>query len=221
MKKIVVFASGTKKGGGSGFQELVENSRTGILMADIVAVVSNRANGGVRRRAEKLGVPFVYFSGPPWQADQYERIVREHSADLVVLSGWLKLVERLDPCKTINIHPGPLPRFGGKGMYGHNVHEAIMAAFHRGEIEFTAVSMHFVSEKYDEGPVFFQYAISIREDDTAESLAERVNKIEHGWQSWITNLVVQGEISWDGKNPKSLVVPPWYNFNHFNPPSLA
>jgi len=212
MKKIIVFASGTKEGGGSGFQELVENSHAGILNASIVAVVSNHANGGVKRRADNLGIPFVYFSGP-WQDDQYVKIVQEYQPDLISLSGWLKTVKGLDPRKTINIHPGPLPRFGGAGMYGHHVHEAVIVAFRKGEIMSSAVTMHFVTEKYDEGPIFFQYPVLIREEDTLESLAERVNKIEHGWHSWVTNLVVHGQISWDGRNPETLIVPSWYNFH--------
>lgn len=212
MKKIIVFASGSKQGGGSGFRELVENSLTGILNAEISAVCSNYPNGGVRNLSNKFGIPFVYFKGP-WTAARYQSIVDFHEVDFVVLSGWLKLVKGLDPQKTINIHPGPLPRFGGDGYYGHYVHQAVIEAFCRGEVTQSVVSMHFVTEKYDEGPVFFQYPILIRSDDTAESLAKRVNKIEHGWQSWVTNLVINGEIYWDGKDPESLVVPSWYSFH--------
>jgi folate-dependent phosphoribosylglycinamide formyltransferase PurN len=72
--------------------------------------------------------------------------------------------------------------------------------------------MHFVTDKYDRGPVFFRYPVLIRPDEMPESLGARVNKIEHTWQSFITNLVLNGEISWDGVDPKSLTVPSWYNF---------
>lgn len=207
--RILVFASGAKDGGGSGFQELVENTRTGVLDAEIAGVVSNHENGGVRQRAERLGVEFEYFPGP-FEAQGYAKIVERFGPDLICLSGWLKPTVGLDPCKTINIHPGPLPRFGGKGYYGHHVHEAVMEAYRKGEIKCSAVSMHFVTEKYDEGPVFFRYPVLIREDDTPETLAERVNKIEHGWQSWVTNLVLEGKISWDGKDPNSLRLPDWF-----------
>ncbi|MBI5766046.1 phosphoribosylglycinamide formyltransferase [Candidatus Falkowbacteria bacterium] len=210
--RIVVFASGTAEGGGSSFQELVENSRTGVLNADIVAVVSNHANGGVCKRAEKLGVPFIHFPGP-WEACDYQAAVNLAGAQWCILSGWLKLVKGLDPRRTINIHPGPLPEFGGRRMYGHFVHEKVIAAYRMGQIKKSAVSMHFVTEKYDKGPIFFRYPVLIRPDDTPETLAERVNKIEHGWQSLITNLVVHGQISWDGKNRKSLKVPDGYQFH--------
>lgn len=210
-KKILVFASGGKESGGSGFRELVENSKSGVLEAEIIAVVSNHENGGVRKTADEFNIPSVHFTGP-WEAEEYQRIVEKFKPDLISLSGWLKIAKGLDPAKTINIHPAPLPKFGGAGMYGHYVHEAVMKAYQKGEIKNSAVTMHFVTEKYDEGPVFFRYPVFIRKEDTAETLAKRVNKIEHSWQSYITNLVVEGKIRWDGKNPSSLVVPEGYYF---------
>ncbi|MDP4001826.1 MAG: formyltransferase family protein [bacterium] len=208
MKKLLVFASGGKESddGGSGFQELVENSRSGVLEAEIVAVVSNHEHGGVRTRADKLGVPFIYFPLPR-EAEDYQRIVAETKADFVSLSGWLKMVKGLDPTRTINIHPGDAKRFGGAGMYGHFVHKAVMEAYRAGTVKCSAVTMHFVTEKYDDGPDIFRYPVAIRPDDTSETLAKRANKIEHAWQSYITNLVVKGEISWDGVNPGSLKIP--------------
>lgn len=219
MPKLIIFASGTKDGGGSGFLELVENMKTGVLSAEIVAVVSNHPDGGVKKIADQSEINFHYFSGP-FEAEEYQKIIEQYQADFVALSGWLKLVKRLDPKKTINIHPGPLPQFGGNGMYGHFVHEAVIEAFKKGEVKSSAVTMHFVTECYDEGPVFFQYSVLIRENDTAETLAARVNKIEHAWQSFITNLIVQGKISWDGKNPESLVVPDWYKFQRLSSSNL-
>ena len=208
MKKLLIFASGGKDpdDGGSGFQELVENARAGVLEAEIVAVVSSHIHGGVRARADKLGIRFVYFPLPR-EAEDYQHIVTETQADFVALSGWLKMTKGLDPARTLNIHPGDAKRFGGPGMYGHFVHEAVMAAYAKGEVACSAVTMHFVTEKYDEGPVIFRYPVAIRRDDTPETLAKRVNKIEHAWQSYITNLVIRGDISWDGKNPSTLKVP--------------
>lgn len=229
-KKIIIFASGTKDGGGSGFENLVNATKNGILDADILAVISNHQNGGVREKADRLGIPFIYFpafaparadkpASPAAQnatpdkfgtAENYQNLTE--GADLVCLSGWLKLVTGLDPQKTINIHPGPLPRFGGAGMYGHFVHEAVIEAYKKGEIDLktgkpithSAVSMHFVTEKYDEGPLFFSHQVEILPDDSAETLAKRVLAAEHKWQPVITNKVLHGEISWDGHNPSSL-----------------
>ena len=99
-------------------------------------------------------------------------------------------------------------------MYGHHVHEAVIEAFKRGEVKYSAVSMHFVTEGYDRGPVFFDLKIKIEDDDTPESLGQRVNHAEHRWQSVVTNMVVNGLIHWDGKNPKSLETPPGYSIEN-------
>jgi len=194
--RVLVFSSGEEDSGGSGFQELVEFSRTNppVLDAQIVGVISNHKSGGVRRRADALHIPFEYWPGP-YDANGYRTFVEKYKADFVMCSGWLKFVKGLDPARTVNIHPGPLPQFGGARMYGHYVHEAVMAAYHRGEITQSAVTMHFVDEKaYDHGPIIFQMPVLIRPDDDAESLAKRVNEKERAWQSHILNLVVHRQI---------------------------
>jgi phosphoribosylglycinamide formyltransferase-1 len=190
--RVLVFSSGDEKGGGSGFQELVEFSRTEppVLDAQIVGVISNHKKGGVYKRADALRIPFEYWPGP-FDAKGYRLFVEKYRADFVMCSGWLKFVRGLDPAKTVNIHPGPLPRFGGPRMYGHYVHEAVIAAFRQGEIIQSAVTMHFVDETaYDHGPIIFQMPVLIRPDDDAETLAKRVNEKERAWQSYILNLVV-------------------------------
>lgn len=209
--RIVVFASGTKYGGGSGFENLVLAARNCVLRADI-AVVSNHECGGVRERADRLKIPFVYFPAP-WTADRYQAITRRLGFDFVACSGWVKKVLGLDPKITFNIHPGPLPDFGGLGMYGHYVHESVLAAYLAGRITHSAVSMHFVTEEeYDKGPVFFHFPVEIGDTDTADDIGRKVNASEHRWQPVITDMVVHGEISWDGKNPNSLHVPEKYPF---------
>lgn len=210
--RLIVFASGSKTGGGSGFENLVLASRTGALLADILAVVSNHETGGVRTRANRLEIPFVHFPSP-YTAPQYQAIVKQFNANFAALSGWLKLVSGLEAKTTFNIHPGPLPQFGGKGMYGHHVHEAVLANYRRNKLACeSAVSMHFVTKEYDQGPVFFHFPVGILPGDSAESIGARVNATEHLWQAKITNLVVQGKISWDGKDPASLQVPKDYQF---------
>jgi phosphoribosylglycinamide formyltransferase-1 len=201
-KKLIIFASGTKTGGGSGFANLVKASRNGQLEAEIILVVSSHENGGVRNKADALGIPFKYFPGP-YTAENYQAIT--DGADFVSLSGWLKMVRGLNPQTTFNIHPGDTKKFGGPGMYGHYVHEAVMEAYHRGEVTNSAVTMHFVTEKYDEGPVFFQIPVEILPSDTPETLGERVLNTEHTFQPVITNAVLEGRIRWDGKTPESLV----------------
>jgi phosphoribosylglycinamide formyltransferase-1 len=192
---ILVFASGTKNGGGSGFELMVKAARAEppILNAWICAVVTNHFAGGVWQKAAALGVPAEYWAGP-YLAGGYQNLVKYFNADYVMLSGWLKLVAGLDPARTINIHPGPLPRFGGPNLYGHYVHEAVLEAYRRGEITHSAVTMHFVDAKYDRGPVFFARPVAIEPGDTPETLAAKVNRVEHEWQARVLNYVVQGQV---------------------------
>jgi phosphoribosylglycinamide formyltransferase-1 len=197
---ILVFASGTKTGGGSGFETMVRAAQTSppILDAWICAVITNHFAGGVWQKAKALGIPAEYWVGP-YLAPGYQNFVKYFNADYVMLSGWLKLVAGLDPARTINIHPGPLPRFGGPKLYGHHVHEAVMAAYHRGEITHSAVTMHFVDAAYDQGPTLFALPIPIEPDDTPETLAAKVNRAEHTWQPRVLNYVVHGQVRLVGK----------------------
>lgn len=212
MKKLLVFASGDAEHGGSGARKLVENSRKGILNADIVGFVSNHESGGVRKHALDLDIPFYYFRGP-YTSENYQGLVAETGADYVSLSGWVIYVRGLSPNIVFNIHPAPMPKFGGKGWYGRSVHERVLKAFRDGAIDHTEVCMHFVTEDkdgdkekgFDKGPVFFRALVDILIDDTVETLFKRVNMVEHYCQSAITSLVVNGLIKWDGKDERTLV----------------
>jgi folate-dependent phosphoribosylglycinamide formyltransferase PurN len=97
-------------------------------------------------------------------------------------------------------------------MYGHHVHEAVFKAYSAGEITHSAVSMHFVTNEYDRGPVFFHFPVEIFQMDSADDIGKKVNEAEHSLQPLITNMVVQGKISWDGKDPESLRVPKGYKY---------
>lgn len=204
--KLIIFASGTKEGGGSGFENLVKSPD---LDAEIVAVVSNHERGGVRARAEMLGIPFVYFPGP-YDAEHYQKIVADSGAEWVALSGWLRIVKGLDPAKTFNVHPALLSqlggRFGGHGMYGHRIHEAVKEALDAGEITESGFTMHFVTGEIDRGPAFFEHRVPLEKGMNADEIAAAVNRAEHEWQPKVTNAVVHGEIYWDGKDSKSLVI---------------
>lgn len=191
--KLLIFASGSKDGGGSGFENLVEATKSRVLYAEIVGVVSNHKDGGVRKRADKLSIPFIHFS-KPYTSERYEEIIEESRAEFVALSGWLKKISGHDPKKTFNIHPGPLPET--KGLWGHYVHEKALELYKEGKLEKTRISMHFVPDDnaYDSGPVFFTKEVEIKKDDTPDTLAGRVNEAEHKWQPVITNKVLSGEI---------------------------
>lgn len=212
---LLIFASGTSNGGGSGFLNLVKHSLSAFHNYNVVGVVSNHLNGGVREKADREGVRFIHFEGP-WTAEKYQQIANDSGAKYFALSGWLKKVKGLDlntvfNSRTVfNIHPGPLPNFGGIGMHGIHVHEAVLKAYKNGEINYSQVCMHFVTEEFDQGPVFFIKKVPIKNSDTPQSLAERVNKVEHIEQPNITELVVNEKITWDGINPRSLKFPSGY-----------
>jgi len=214
--KILVFASGGKtvaEGGGSGFRELVEFSRTRprVLDADIVGVISNNAEGNVAAIARELRVNSVHWPGP-FTAEGYQYYVKMFNADFVMCSGWLKYVRGLDPRTTFNIHPALLPDFGGPGMWGHHVHEAVMSEYFWGRETQSGFSIHFVTEGnsqdendksgYDKGPIIFQYPVKIRPEDTTETLAKRVNEKERAWQVYVLNLLVHKRIWLEGDGPE-------------------
>jgi phosphoribosylglycinamide formyltransferase-1 len=157
-----------------------------------VGVISHHEHGGVRKHAVELGIPFIPLR--EFDADSYRGIIKDYAADYTCLSGWLKLVRGLDPARTINIRPGPLPRFGGKRMYGHHVHEAVIEAYKKGEVTHSCVTMHFVDAEFDHGAIFFEHPVPILDSDTPETLFTRVNEVEHEWQPLITNRVVNDEI---------------------------
>lgn len=231
--ELLIFASGGKdpKSGGSGFEQLVLASRSGILRAKIVGVVSNHEHGGVRERADRLGVRFIHFP-KPWTGERYEQILKDSGAQWVALSGWLKLVvvrrlgfsgflarlfgknRGLDPRRTFNIHPALLSAlhgiFGGSGMYGYHVHEAVKKELDAGQMSESGFTMHFVTAEYDQGPTIYEYRVPLTPGMSAQEIGAAVNAAEHKFQPIITDDVIHGRISWDGKNPRSLRVPPGY-----------
>ena len=204
MKKILIFATGSKTGGGSGFEVFQEAIKKNVIQdAEVVAVVSNIENGGVRERAHRLGIPFVYFDGKDNTAEQYNRIASQCNADFVFFLGWLLKSSGLDPATTVNIHPSLLPKYGGKGMYGHHVHEAV---FENNE-KFSGCTIHFVTKEFDKGPMIAQIVINVSTAESPEEVGKRVNVQEHEWHPFYANLVIQRDIAWDGINPSSLRIP--------------
>lgn len=208
--KLLVFASGedqkqengtTVFPGGSGFETLVRFTRTNppVLDADVVGVVSNHKHGGVWHKAEKLGIPFHFFDSKEFTAEEYQEIVHDHfrRPDHVTLSGWLKQVHGLDPARTTNIHPALLPHTAG--TYGIGAHQKIIQLIKEGAIPpETAINMHFVTEEYDQGPIFFRFPIPVTEDpddpEAAKKLQQRVLGYEYAHQAAQINRVLRGEV---------------------------
>jgi phosphoribosylglycinamide formyltransferase-1 len=168
--RLAVFASG----GGTTLQNLLDRTRAGTLNAEVVAVVASRPNIGAIDRATAAGVP-VLVAGPGTPAAVSARgfaFAREHSADLVLLAGWLQLVTVPDDYRhrTLNIHPSLLPAFGGHGLYGRRVHEAVLAA----GVRVSGCTVHLVDDAYDTGPIVEQRVIDISGCTTAEEVAKAV-----------------------------------------------
>lgn len=175
--RIAVLVSG----GGTNLQSVIDAVENKTLESEIVLVASNKENAYGLERARKHSIP-AYFINP--KEDDYDgrlqSLLKENKVDLVVLAGYLKIVapslieEYKD--RIINIHPSLLPKFGGKGYYGLNVHKAVIAA---GE-KVSGATVHFVDTGVDTGKIIIQKQLDVMEDDTPESLQSRIlNQIEH------------------------------------------
>lgn len=164
-------------GGGSNLQSLLDTLPAGGP-ATVALVVSNTAKAGGLERARKAGVPAVVLADPADGAE-WLRTLAEHRIDLVVLAGYLKLVPAAVIAtyrgRILNIHPALLPEFGGAGMYGKRVHQAVLDA-RRAE---SGCTVHLVDEVYDRGEILAQARVPVLPGDTAESLAARVLAEEH------------------------------------------
>ncbi|MBN4081728.1 phosphoribosylglycinamide formyltransferase [bacterium AH-315-C07] len=175
LKKIAIIASGS----GSNAQKIMEYFADHVDI-EVSIVLTNNAEAFVVQRADNFEIPSIVFN----KKDLYESDViidrlKKIGIDLVVLAGFLWLVPDniIDafPDRLINIHPALLPKFGGKGMYGMNVHKAVIS---QGETE-SGISIHYVNQNYDEGKVIYQSKFQIKENDTAETIAFKVQQLEH------------------------------------------
>ncbi len=174
-KKIAIFASGT----GTNAQKIVANCRK-YENIEVALIVSNKPDAKVLEFAKQVGIPTLIID---WHSFyETEDILKKfitYSIDFVVLAGFLWLVPQYlvaaFPQRMINIHPALLPKYGGKGMYGMNVHRAVKSA---GETE-TGITIHYVNKHYDDGAIVFQATCSVSSEDTPETIARKVQNLEH------------------------------------------
>jgi formyltetrahydrofolate-dependent phosphoribosylglycinamide formyltransferase len=162
-------------GGGTNLQALLDALRDSTV-ARVARVVASAAGAGALERARGAGVPTVVLTDPE---DPAELVTASGDARLVVLAGYVK---RIPPAavarlrwRVINIHPALLPAFGGPGMYGRRVHEAVLAS----RATLSGATVHYVDEEYDRGPIIAQWPVPVRPHDTPETLAARVLEVEH------------------------------------------
>jgi len=186
MKKVIIFASGS----GSNAQRIIEFSKTEDSNFSVVAIFCNNPSAYVITRAAGLNIPCVLFNKTDLQATNQTSVSRkviEINPDLIVLAGFLWLIPadiiQQFSQKIINIHPALLPKYGGKGMYGERVHEAVI----KHKEKESGITIHYVSENYDEGNIIAQYKCDIIDTDDAEILAQKIHILEHKWFPIVIN----------------------------------
>lgn len=189
--------------GGSNMQAIIDACKSGALKAKPVVVISNNVDSGAIERAKREGIPYYYLSGKthpsPDALDQaiLDQFVR-YNIDIIALAGYMKKLGHKTLShfrgRVLNIHPALLPKFGGAGMWGIHVHEAVIAA---GEKE-SGVTIHFVDENYDTGKIIAQTRVPVMPGDTPETLAARVLEQEHKLYPATLQRIVTGEIPFPG-----------------------
>jgi len=173
MKKIIVFASGS----GTNAENIIKYfSNTEI--AKVVSVFTNNASAKVIERAKNHQIPVEIFSKNELLERNVLQKIQKIDPDLIVLAGFLlkfpeNIIEEY-PNKIINIHPALLPNYGGKGMYGMHIHRAIV----NNKEKETGISIHYVNEHYDEGGIIFQANVALTDEDTPETVAEKIHELE-------------------------------------------
>ena len=189
-------------GGGTNMQAIIDACREGRVDGVPRAVISNSSTSGALERARRAGIPGYHLSSRTHpDADALDRAILEaltaNEVNILCLAGYMKLLgpKTIDAYRgrILNIHPALLPRHGGRGFYGHHVHEAVLAA---GDRE-SGPTVHVVDERYDHGPILAQIKVPVLPDDTPETLAARVLEQEHRIYPDALQAIASGEIDLD------------------------
>ena len=186
---LAIFASGA----GSNAQNIIDHFRTHLFIK-ISLVVCNKSGAGVLTIAEKENIPSLLIEKERFfRGDAYLKELREEKIDFIVLAGFLWKIPltllRNYPGKMINIHPALLPKYGGKGMYGHYVHQAVVAAKEKE----TGITIHYVDELYDHGMIIFQAKCVVEENDNPEMVAQKIHLLEHAHYPRIIEQVIDSQ----------------------------
>lgn len=201
--QLAILASGR----GSNFEAILNNIKQGKLAASIQVVISNKSSAGALEIARQNGIPAVHISKSEFpEQEQFDiqllSILNQYGANFIVLAGYLKMlspfVVRKFKNRILNIHPALLPSFGGKGMYGIHVHEAVLEY----GCKVSGVTVHLVDEAYDTGPPVLQRCVPVQDGDTPEILAARVLKVEHQIYTEALQLFVEDRIEIVGRQVK-------------------
>jgi len=202
--RVGVLASGR----GTNLQSIIDHSESGRIDADVVVVISDKRDAYALERARKHGIP-AYFVDPKGKSrEEHEReidkILREHNVDLVVGAGYMRILSpwfiRRWYGKIINIHPALLPSFKGTDGQGDAL---------RYGVKITGCTTHFMDEEVDHGPIILQAAVIVKDDDTRESLAERILRVEHQLLPRTIQLFAEGRLKIEGRRVKILPGDSW------------
>ena len=174
MKKLAILASGTGTNAERITQYFAEKKT-----AEVKLIITNKEGPGVIERAERLNVPCRVVSSKEFKEGKALQVLKEYDVDFIILAGFLLMVPddilHNYPNRIVNIHPSLLPKYGGKGMYGLRVHEAVLAS---GDTE-SGITIHHVNEHYDQGAIILQAKCPVLPDDTPDTLASRVHQLEY------------------------------------------
>ena len=192
MKQLAIFVSGR----GSNFRNIHAAAELGEIPARMALVVTDKPQCLAADYARDHGIEVVHYPAPDMEPPALVYALKQADIDFIILAGYLKLVPsevvRAYPRAMLNIHPALLPAFGGKGYYGRRVHEAVIAS----GAKVSGVSVHFVDEEYDRGPIVAQVVVPVRPDDTPDALAKRVLKQEHRLYPKVVAALCRGEVRW-------------------------
>ena len=192
---IAVFVSGR----GSNVEAILDHIHQGRLNARVVLMISSSAKAGALELAQRYAIPARVMSQTAYPSEQAYanallQLLAEHGAELVVLAGYLKMIPAAVVTeyrhRMINIHPALLPAFGGKGLYGRHVHEAVLSY----GCKVSGATVHMVEVDYDTGTPLIQRCVAVHEDDTADTLAARVLTVEHQILSEAIQLFADGRV---------------------------
>ncbi|MEQ8907903.1 MAG: phosphoribosylglycinamide formyltransferase [Vicingaceae bacterium] len=182
MSKIAIFASGV----GTNAEQLIRYFNFSQKENEVSLVLSNKADSGVLEKAKELGVETQVFSNKGFEeGKEVVKCLKEASIEVIVLAGFLRKVSdhilHHFKDRIINIHPSLLPLYGGKGMYGRKVHQAVLEN-HENQ---SGISIHLVNEEFDQGKILFQAACKVEKEDTIESLTNKIHQLEHQYFSQV------------------------------------
>ncbi|MDR0546990.1 MAG: phosphoribosylglycinamide formyltransferase [Dysgonamonadaceae bacterium] len=174
--RLALFASGS----GTNAENIVRYFEKSDCVA-VSLILSNKTDAYVHERAKKLDIPSFTFPKLGFENGEVLKLLKENAIDFIILAGFLLKIPgnllQAYPNKILNIHPALLPKYGGKGMYGSHVHEAVVA---NRETE-SGITIHYVNENYDEGAVIFQARCAVLPSDSAEDVAAKVHELEYRW----------------------------------------